>query len=41
MISKVTSFITEEKIQQFREQGYCVVGGLFTEMEIQDIQLEA
>jgi phytanoyl-CoA hydroxylase len=38
MISKAQSLITEDKIKQFREDGYCVVGGLFTETEIQAIQ---
>src|ERR1700735_69612 len=38
MILKAESLVTEEQKKQFIEQGYCVVGGLFTETEIQDIQ---
>jgi ectoine hydroxylase-related dioxygenase (phytanoyl-CoA dioxygenase family) len=38
MISKAHSLITDEQKEQFHEQGYCVVGGLFSETEIQEIQ---
>ena len=38
MISKAISKLTDENKQQFEEKGYCVVSGLFSEEEIQNIQ---
>jgi ectoine hydroxylase-related dioxygenase (phytanoyl-CoA dioxygenase family) len=38
MISKAISLITDEQIQHFQEYGYCVVGGLFSSDEIQEIE---
>jgi phytanoyl-CoA hydroxylase len=38
MISKAHSLITDEQKLQYRERGYCIVPGLFSEDEIQDIE---
>ena len=38
MILRARSLITDEQTLQFRERGYCVVSGLFSETEIQDIE---
>jgi len=38
MISKAASLLTDEQKLQYQERGYCVVPGLFTSSEIQEIE---